>query len=230
MPILKKVEKKVSPPPEVSTPDGYEKYVTFDSNESDELSKLANTQDDVKEPSVKHFSHRTLDGGRYEHTFLKSIIKKVSAFALVVSLIFSGSVYATRTDADLDETLDFTERNVDTDLTEIFARTRGGARTQRVLSTGPAAALDVSTGDLYYITGDTAVTSITAASTWLGRQITLCRLRGTPNTVTLTNGSVGSGNLILYQDIIMGEGDCVTLACLDDENWYQIATADNAIA
>lgn len=222
MAIQKKVEKKASPPPEV-IPQGYEKYVTFDPKESDELATIANAEGRQKEPTVKHLGSRVLPDGRYERSFLKKIVKKLYLLPLIISMLWCGDAFASRLSSNLDETRDFADRQVDTSLTEIFARTRPGAEVHPVSVVHGVAQLRVSTGDLYTVTGDTTITSIHTDDTWIGREIKFARRAGSTTSVQFTDG----GNLLLNRNQILDAGDTLTLACFDDINWYQVASEDN---
>ena len=231
MPIIKKVEekKKASPPPEV-IPAGYEKYVTYDSKESDQLARIANDEGHLPEPSVKHLGHTRTEEGRFQHSYLKKIVKKAGMYALVISLLWGGNAFATRSGSGLDNTRDFHERKLakvgEYDLTEIFARTRGGAEIKNVSVVSAETTLTLATGDYYTITGDTSViiTGIAAASTYTGRQITIAKLNdGSSGGFSFTDGN----NLLLPNNVGLSAGDTLTLACFDDKYWYQVASSDN---
>ena len=225
MAIQKKVEKKNTPPPEV-IPVGYEKYVTFDPKESDELSTIANNEGTRAEPSVKHLGQRVLPDGRYERSFLKKIVnavKKGSFMAFAVFVLWTGNAFADRSHAAFDETRDFQDRQVNTSLTEIFARTRGGSEIRNTNVVHAAAELTLASGDIYAITGDTTITSIANASTYVGRQVRLFRPQGSTTTVRIADGN----NLLLTGDRVLAQGDSVTLEVLTEGFWYQIATGDN---
>ena len=221
MAIQKKVEKKNPPLPEV-IPAGYEKYVTFDPKESDELATIANSEGDQKEPRVKHLGYKVLEDGRHERSFLKKIIKKGAFVALIISLLCGSNAFATRENAAFDDN-DWQDRQVNENLTEIFARTRGGAEIHPVHYIYAAEIITLASGDLYLITGDTVISSIAAASTYAGRTVKLARPQGSTTGVTIVDGQ----NLLLTGTRTLKSGDSITLTTFDDSYWYQVATGDN---
>lgn len=220
MAIQKKIEKKNLPPPEV-IPSGYEKYVTFDPKEADELATIANSEGEMAEPSVKHLGYRVLEDGRHERSFFKKIVKKVGIYALFIALLWNGNALAARSDAAFDDN-DWQERQVNTSLTEIFARTREGSEIRPVDLQNATASLTLASGDIYAITGDTTITSIANASTYLGREVKLFRPKGSTSSVTIQRGN----NINLGGNITLGAGDSVTLQVLTEGNWYLIASGD----
>ena len=236
-----KEKKKVSPPPDPAIPVGYEKYVAKDENEANDLAVEANAQAGIKEPTVKHLSHIVIkdgsESGRPEHTFLKKIVKNTT-LAIAILLLCSSNVFATRSDANFDETRDFDVRRTDIALTEIYARTRAGAMirpvsTLRQDGTGDLpAVLILATADYYFVTGDTTITSITIDSTWVGRLVRFARPFGSTTAVTFQDGGVNvinniTENLLLEGDQNLSAGDTLSLLAFDDNYWYQIASSDN---
>lgn len=222
MAIQKKVEKKVAPPPEV-IPSGYEKYITFDPKESDELATIANSQGEQEEPSVKHLGYRILEDGRHERSFLKKIVKKLYLLPLIISLFWCGNVFASRASSGLNETRDFAERQVNINLDEIFARTRNGAEINPVHAITAATMLPIATADIYTVTGDTTITRLATDDTWIGRTVRFFRRVGSTTAVTFVDGE----NMALEGNQVLDAGDSLTVTCADDTNWYQVASSDN---
>lgn len=201
----------------VDHPSDYEEYVTENPAEAESLMKRATEQASQENPDVK-FKDVKLFHNKEVHTFLK----RISVFALLM-LALSRPVFATRDLSGLDSTRDMADRQTDASLNEIFARTRTGIEIHPVNPVTAGASISLATGDYYYVTGDTTITSITAATSYVGRKVTLGRRTGTPNSVVIQDGN----NLLLQRNTQLASGDTITLLCLDDGNWYQIATADN---
>lgn len=222
---IKKSDKKVQSPPDTS--GDYREYVTTDSKEADALSRIANREGGMDNPSVKILGFKMLPNKLEEFRFLKRL-----ALVLILSSILTpGFALANRDDAGFDNTLSFSDRQVNTDGTEIFARSRTGIEISPVQALTAKQTVSLITGDYYYITGDTAIEAISSDSTYAGRRVTLSRPKGTPNSVQIRNGR----NISLERNWFMFGGDTIELVSLpgnvttasDDSQWYQVSSSDN---
>ena len=230
MPPKKQEVPRPMPQKEEFHPLGYEEVITSDPKEADELQREANMNQEAQ-PRVIPKGSRMLKDGREETRFFirrkPVVIPKAIALFLILSSLFCGNALALRDDSGLDVTRDFHDRQVDSNtLAEIYARTREGAEINRISNVSAVGgALNLVTGDIYIVTTDAAVTSITTASSWVGRIVTLLRPRGTPNSFTMTDGN----NIYMNNDknFVMGSGDTITFLEGKDNDWYQIASSDN---